>query len=66
MKLKSRKFWLTVASIIIAVVTPLWVHDSAIYAALVAFLAANCGLYGYNANTATRNHFLQELAAKDD
>lgn len=66
MKWKSRKLWLSIVSIAIAVTAPLWVKDSTIYIALVSFLAAHCGLYGYNANTATKNHIMQEQGAKDD
>lgn len=66
MKWKSRKLWLTIISIAIAVTAPLWVTDSTSYIALVSFLAANCGLYGYNANAATKNHILQEQGNQND
>lgn len=66
MKWKSRKLWVTIVSIGIAVAAPLWVTDSTIYIALVSFLATNCGLYGYNANAAARNHIMQEQGVKDD
>lgn len=66
MKWKSRKLWLTIISIAIAVTAPLWITDSTIYIALVSFLATNCGLYGFNANAATKNHLMQEQGNQND
>lgn len=49
-RLKSRKFWLSVGCVAIAATAPLWIDDHTIYIALLSFLAAQCGLYGW-ANT---------------
>ena len=66
MKWNSRKLFITLLSMALAAVAPIWVGDSAIYIAFVGFLAAVCGLYGYNANTATKNHLLQGREGPND
>lgn len=53
-KLKSRKLWITIICIAIAGAAPLWVSDSVIYTALVGFLAAQSGLYGWANNEAKK------------
>lgn len=54
-KLLSRKFFITLISIVIATVSPLWINDSGIYYGLVAFLASASGLYSWANNMAKIN-----------